>query len=120
MTVNTYRASHMLSRCSAHLLVLAQRSLKPVQVMQDHVRQVDKLTHRKVPVVWYGIAQQVQLMGSFDSWTQGFTLSADDIHDGTFTKFQATLSLPPVRCFFTSYFRHGICTTRSSWFILFV
>ena len=68
--------------------------------MQAHVSQLDKVTHREVPIVWYGIAQQVRLMGDFDGWTQGFSLSANDIHDGTFTKFQATLSLPPV-CFST-------------------
>lgn len=91
-----------------------------MQVLQDHVRQVDKLTHRKVPVVWYGIAQQVQLMGSFDGWTQGFSLSADQIHDGTFTKFQATLSLPPVRSGFIIRTSYGICTTCSAYFVLFI
>lgn len=65
------------------------------QVVQDHTSHIDQLRHRKIPVVWYGIAQQVRLMGDFDGWTQGFSLSADDIHDGTFTKFHATLSLPP-------------------------
>lgn len=67
-----------------------------LQVVQSHAGQIDRLKQRKIPVVWFGIAQEVRLMGSFDNWTQGFSLSAEEFSDGTFTKFQAVLRLVPV------------------------
>lgn len=67
-----------------------------LQVVQTQAGQVDRLKQRKIPVVWFGIAQEVRLMGSFDNWTHGFSLSAEEFSDGTFTKFQGTLRLVPV------------------------
>lgn len=67
-----------------------------LQVVQDQASKVDLLTHRKIPVVWFGIAQEVRLMGDFDNWTQGFSLSAEEFSDGTFTRFQGTIRLVPV------------------------
>ncbi|KAL3142359.1 hypothetical protein ABBQ38_002696 [Trebouxia sp. C0009 RCD-2024] len=65
------------------------------QVVQTHAGQLDKMKQRQIPVVWFGIAQEVRLMGSFDNWTRGFSLSAEEFSDGTFTKFQGTLGLVP-------------------------
>lgn len=74
----------------------------PMQIVQDQFRELDLLTQRRIPVVWFGIAQQVRLMGSFDNWTQGFGLSAHEFSDNTFTRFQATLTIVPVRALSSS------------------
>ena len=67
-----------------------------MQVVQDETQKLDRLTQRDIPVVWFGIAQEVRLMGDFDNWTNGFALSADHISDGTFTKYKSTIRLVPV------------------------
>ena len=67
-----------------------------VQVIQDHTVKLDLLIPRQIPVVWFGIAQEVRVMGDFDNWTKGVGLSAEEFSDGTFTRFQGTLALPPV------------------------
>jgi hypothetical protein len=58
--------------------------------------QLDKYVLRRVSVVWFGVAQDVRLMGSFDNWTRGHSLSAE-IADSVFTKFHAEVELLPVR-----------------------
>ena len=68
-----------------------------LQVLQGQAESVHKHVMRSVPIAWYGVASEVQLMGSFDAWTQGITLSAEDIGDSVFTRFQANLQLLPVR-----------------------
>lgn len=35
-------------------------------------------------------------MGDFDGWTQGFVLSAEEISDDVFTRFEGQCLLPPV------------------------
>lgn len=77
-------------------------------MVQDHSGQVDQLRQRQIPVVWFGIAQEVKLMGSFDNWTQGFSLSAQEFSDGTFTKFKGVLALVPV----SSPKRYRCCTVN--------
>ena len=72
------------------------QTLHLLQVVQQQAGHIDRLKQRKIPVVWFGIAQEVRLMGSFDDWTQGFSLSAGEFSDGTFTKFQGVLGLVPV------------------------
>ncbi len=67
-----------------------------VQVLQSQADSMQAHVVRSVPVAWYGVASEVLLMGSFDGWTQGITLSAEDIGDSVFTKFQADLQLLPV------------------------
>ncbi|KAL0022502.1 hypothetical protein WJX79_003099 [Trebouxia sp. C0005] len=67
------------------------------QVVKDQTGKLDQLTERRIPVVWFGIAQEVRLMGDFDSWTQGFSLSAEECSDGTFTRFQGDIKLVPGR-----------------------
>lgn len=58
---------------------------------------LDGLVPRRVPVSWYGVAMDVQLMGSFDNWTRGIELSAEDLSDSVLTEFTAELHLLPVR-----------------------
>lgn len=92
--------AHAQSLCSKGCKYHHHYALKQpwylLQVVQTHAAQLDKLKQRQIPVVWFGIAQEVRLMGSFDNWTQGFSLSAEEFSDGTFTKFQSTLGLVPV------------------------
>ncbi len=57
---------------------------------------MDAKVPREVPVAWFGVASEVRLMGSFDGWTRGVDLSADDISDSVFTRFEATVLLLPV------------------------
>lgn len=57
---------------------------------------LDAKVPREVPVAWFGVASEVRLMGSFDGWTRGVDLSADDISDSVFTRFEATVLLLPV------------------------
>ncbi|KAL0022905.1 hypothetical protein WJX77_005766 [Trebouxia sp. C0004] len=67
------------------------------QVVKDQTGKLDQLTERRILVVWFGIAQEVRLMGDFDNWTQGFSLSAEEFSDGTFTQFQSDIKLVPGR-----------------------
>lgn len=53
---------------------------------------------------WFGVACEVRLMGSFDGWTRGVDLSAEELSDSVYTEFEAELVLLPVR---TLYF-HGM------------
>ncbi|KAF9623317.1 hypothetical protein IFM89_000806 [Coptis chinensis] len=53
---------------------------------------------KEVPLYWFGMAESVQVMGSFDGWSEGKQLSPE--YTGSFSKFSATLMLRPgsVRC----------------------
>lgn len=55
------------------------------------------MTPRKVPVSWYGIGQEVRVMGSFDGWATGVLLSAEQLQDDVFNCYTGTLRLTPVR-----------------------
>lgn len=65
--------------------------------MQSEAAALNTLAVRRVPIVWYGVASEVQLMGDFDGWSQGQSLSAVEFHDQVFTQFQAEVALLPVR-----------------------
>ena len=70
---------------------------RSAQVLQSQADSIHKHAVRSVPIAWYGVASEVLLMGSFDGWTHGATLSAEDIGDSVFTRFQTDLQLLPVR-----------------------
>lgn len=72
--------------------------LKWLQGIDKETKDLDRLVMRHVPVAWYGVASDVKLLGDFDSWTRGFSLSPVEIQDQTFTKFSAVISLLPVSC----------------------
>ncbi|KAK9821396.1 hypothetical protein WJX74_009247 [Apatococcus lobatus] len=82
-------------QAAAQMMALAERIASMQQVLQDQAESIHEQVVRSVPVAWYGVASNVQLKGSFDAWTQGITLSAEDIGDSVFTKFQASLQLLP-------------------------
>uniref|UniRef100_A0A7C8ZVM6 [Hydroxymethylglutaryl-CoA reductase (NADPH)] kinase n=3 Tax=Opuntia streptacantha TaxID=393608 RepID=A0A7C8ZVM6_OPUST len=76
--------SHLLSR-----LEVVQKKL------QGQIKDVDAAQSKEVPVVWIGMAESVQVMGSFDGWSQGEHLSPE--YTGSYTKFSTTLLLRPGR-----------------------
>lgn len=68
-----------------------------VQGLGQELESLDKLIFRKVPVTWYGLATEVRIVGDFDNWSEGYSLSPAQIQDQTFTKFSAEIPLRPVR-----------------------
>ncbi|KAF9664046.1 hypothetical protein SADUNF_Sadunf17G0115300 [Salix dunnii] len=79
-----YVQSHLHSRLKA-----LQKKLK------EQIKDVDAAQSKEVSLFWCGMAESVQVMGSFDGWSQGEHLSPE--YDGSFTKFSATLMLRPGR-----------------------
>lgn len=79
-----YIQSHLLSRLQAmHGKV------------KEQIKDVDPVLSKEVPVFWYGMAENVQVMGSFDGWSEGEHLSPE--YTGSFVKFSTTLVLRPGR-----------------------
>lgn len=79
-----YIQSHLLSRLEA-----IHKKLK------EKMKDVDAARSKEVPLFWYGMAESVQVMGTFDGWNQGEHLSPE--YTGSFTKFSTTLMLRPGR-----------------------
>eukprot|EP00262_Sarcandra_glabra_P015834 TRINITY_DN4982_c0_g1_i1.p1 TRINITY_DN4982_c0_g1~~TRINITY_DN4982_c0_g1_i1.p1 ORF type:complete len:320 (+),score=59.24 TRINITY_DN4982_c0_g1_i1:391-1350(+) len=79
-----YIQSHILSR-----LEVVHEKLK------EQIKDVDAVKFEEVSMFWYGMAENVQVMGSFDGWSQGEQLSPE--YTGAFTKFSTTLKLRPGR-----------------------
>ena len=67
-----------------------------LQVLQEHVNTLHMVTAQPVPITYHGVGQEVKVMGSFDNWTNGVVLSAEDITDDVFTEFRGELMLTPV------------------------
>lgn len=79
-----YIQSHLLLR----LEVLHEK-------LKEQIDDVDAVRLKEVPLFWCGMAESVQVMGSFDGWSQGEHLSPE--YTGSFTNFSATLMLRPGR-----------------------
>ncbi|XP_038721874.1 protein PTST, chloroplastic isoform X2 [Tripterygium wilfordii] len=79
-----YIQSHLLSR----LGVLHEK-------LEEQIKDVEAARSKGVKLFWSGMAESVQVMGSFDGWSQGEYLSPE--YDGSFTKFSTTLMLRPGR-----------------------
>ncbi|KAF8378614.1 hypothetical protein HHK36_029962 [Tetracentron sinense] len=79
-----YIQSHLLARLEA-----VQKKLK------EQVKDVAVVQSKEVPLVWCGMAESVQVMGTFDGWSQGEHLSPE--YTSSFTKFSTTLMLRPGR-----------------------
>ncbi|RCV05579.1 hypothetical protein SETIT_1G094500v2 [Setaria italica] len=76
-----YIQSHLLSRLEAvHGKVM------------DQIKDVDSLKPQEISVYWVGMAE---IMGSFDGWSQGETMSRE--YSGDYGRFSATLKLRPGR-----------------------
>lgn len=76
--------SHLLSRLEA-----VQEKL------QEQIKDVNAAQSKEVPIFWIGMAESVQVMGSFNGWSQGEQLSPE--YTGSYTKFSTTLRLRPGR-----------------------
>ncbi|KAI4375478.1 hypothetical protein MLD38_013344 [Melastoma candidum] len=79
-----YIQSHLLSRLEA-----MQEKLK------EQTKDVEAAESKEVPLFWCGMAESVQVMGTFDGWSQGEHLSPE--YMGSYTKFSTTLMLRPGR-----------------------
>ncbi|EEF28353.1 conserved hypothetical protein [Ricinus communis] len=79
-----YIQSHLLSR-----LQVVREKLK------EQIKDIDAAQSKEVHLFWCGMAENVQVMGTFDGWSQGEHLSPE--YDGSFTKFTTTLLLRPGR-----------------------
>ncbi|CAN4083121.1 unnamed protein product [Withania somnifera] len=75
-----YIQSHLFSRLEA-----IQEKLK------EQIKDVEAVQAKEVPLSWVGVAESVQVMGSFDGWSQGEHLSPEYI--GSYMHFSATLYL---------------------------
>ncbi|CAM0947130.1 unnamed protein product [Alopecurus aequalis] len=77
-----YIQSHLLSRLEAvHERVMVQ------------IKDVESLRPREIAVCWVGMAENVQIMGSFDGWSHGEAMSRE--YSGDYARFSATLRLRP-------------------------
>ncbi|KAL2611767.1 hypothetical protein R1flu_023459 [Riccia fluitans] len=65
------------------------------QTLLKHLETIEGVRSREVEMVYYGMAENVVVMGSFDNWSHGEAMSPETT--GTFTKFTATLKLLPGR-----------------------
>ncbi|CAH2079912.1 unnamed protein product [Thlaspi arvense] len=79
-----YIQSHLLSRLEA-----VERKLK------EQIKDVEAAQSKEVHVFWIGMAESVQVTGSFDGWSQPEDLSPE--YTASFTKFSTTLILRPGR-----------------------
>ncbi|KAK8532319.1 hypothetical protein V6N13_131653 [Hibiscus sabdariffa] len=79
-----YIQSHLHTRLEAVL-----------EKLKEQIKDVDAAQSKEVPLFWCGMAESVQVMGSFDGWSQGEHLSPE--YTGSFTKFSASLLLRPGR-----------------------
>ncbi|KAJ1704610.1 hypothetical protein LUZ63_004389 [Rhynchospora breviuscula] len=73
--------------------------LSRLQAMHEKIKKqivdVDSFKFQDVTVTWVGMAESVQVMGSFDGWSHGEELSPE--YAGDYTKFSTTLKLRPGR-----------------------
>ncbi|CAI5474537.1 unnamed protein product [Closterium sp. Yama58-4] len=63
--------------------------------LRQQLEGIEKLRLREVPLVWFGMAEDVKVMGSFDGWTYGEQMSPETT--GTMTRFSTVLKLRPGR-----------------------
>ncbi|KAK9912864.1 hypothetical protein M0R45_036698 [Rubus argutus] len=77
-----YIQSHLLSRLEA-----VHEKLK------EQIKDVDAAQSKEVSLFWCGMAESVQVMGTFDGWSQGEHLSPE--YTASFATFSTTLMLRP-------------------------
>ncbi|XP_038906262.1 protein PTST, chloroplastic isoform X2 [Benincasa hispida] len=76
----------------SHLLTKLEAVHKKIA---DQIKDVDLVQSKEVPLFWYGMAESVQVMGTFDGWSVGEELSPE--YTGAYSKFSTTLRLRPGR-----------------------
>ncbi|KAL1533432.1 protein PTST, chloroplastic [Salvia divinorum] len=76
----------------SHLLL----KLEAVQKrLAEQIKDVDAAQSQEVHLFWHGVAESVQVMGSFNGWSQGEHMSPE--YTCSYTKFSTTLMLRPGR-----------------------
>eukprot|EP00256_Glycine_max_P058555 XP_014626710.1 protein PTST, chloroplastic isoform X2 [Glycine max] len=65
------------------------------ELLKEQIKDVDAAQSKEVSVFWVGMAESVQVMGTFDGWSQGEHLSPE--YTGSYTRFSTTLLLRPGR-----------------------
>ncbi|XP_031474716.1 protein PTST, chloroplastic [Nymphaea colorata] len=63
--------------------------------LKEQTKDVGDMKFRNVSLSWFGMAECVQVMGSFDGWSQGEDMSPE--YTGGANKFSAELKLRPGR-----------------------
>ncbi|KAL5697348.1 hypothetical protein ACHQM5_030798 [Ranunculus cassubicifolius] len=63
--------------------------------LKEQVKDVDVIQSKEVSLSWAGMAENVQVMGSFDGWSQGEHLSPE--YTGSLMNFSTVLMLRPGR-----------------------
>lgn len=63
--------------------------------LEEQIKDVDAAKSQEVHLYWHGMAESVQIMGSFDGWSQGEQLSPE--FTSSYTTFSTTLLLRPGR-----------------------
>ncbi|KAL0381461.1 UNVERIFIED_CONTAM: protein PTST, chloroplastic [Sesamum angustifolium] len=79
-----YIQSHLLTRLEAVLEKCSQQ-----------IKDVNAAQAQAVQLFWNGVAESVQVMGSFDGWSQGEHMSPE--YNGSYATFSTTLMLRPGR-----------------------
>lgn len=63
--------------------------------LKKQIKEVELAQSKEVSLYWYGMAESVQVMGSFDGWSHGEDLSAE--YNGSYTRFSTSIMLRPGR-----------------------
>lgn len=78
---------------------MQSRLLSRLQALHERVKEkimnADSQKFEEITLLWVGMAESVQVMGSFDGWSQGEEMSAE--YSGDYARFSATLKLRPGR-----------------------
>ncbi|XP_058107882.1 protein PTST, chloroplastic isoform X2 [Magnolia sinica] len=61
--------------------------------IKEEIKGVEAIKLKDIELFWYGMAETVQVMGSFDGWSEGEHMSSE--YSGDFSKFSTTLKLRP-------------------------
>ncbi|KAL4582423.1 hypothetical protein LXL04_006972 [Taraxacum kok-saghyz] len=63
--------------------------------LKKQIKEVELAQSKEVWLYWSGMAESVQVMGSFDGWSHGDDLSAE--YTGSYTRFSTSIMLRPGR-----------------------
>ncbi|KAG5400901.1 hypothetical protein IGI04_015508 [Brassica rapa subsp. trilocularis] len=90
---------HHLHKFPSRNYIVTKSSFVPIKAvhnkLKEQIKDVEAAQSKEVNVFWIGMAESVQVMGSFDGWSQPEDLSPE--YTASFTKFSTTLVLRPGR-----------------------
>lgn len=75
------------------LLLLQLQGIQ--EKLKKQIKDVELAQSKEVSLFWSGMAESVQVMGSFDGWSHGEYLSAE--YTGSYTRFSTSIMLRPGR-----------------------